>query len=567
MLRGQSVSAGVAVGRAAVLRTAHGWVARVPIPADAIEAECRRLRAAAQAASQRLASLAGGRSAAIGGEVSAILSAHSLIALDPDFLKPIERRIRREQVNAEWSLRLRAEELKQEFARLSDPVFSARGDDVLEVARAIASELAGSPEQSLRALATEEGSILVADELSPAQAVRLNPSQYTGIALERGGIHSHAAIIARSFGLPAVVGVSGLLDLVAKNRPILVDGDRGTVEPNPTKEQIRRGLERAHSRVAERLRKTAPRAATTRTADGVRVALRANLELEAEAEALDASGAEGIGLFRSEFLALDVPGGAPGVEEQRRVYEALVRRARPHPVVVRTYDLGGEKDFGAPATGPLGLRGIRYSLTNPAMFRDQLRALLRASKKGDLRILLPMVSDIREVREARRHLRELALDEKIERLPPVGAMVEIPSAALTAGALAGECDFFSIGTNDLAQYTLAADRTDPVVAPYYRPASPAVLRMIKWVVDAGGDSNRAVSVCGELAGDPLGAALLVGLGVRDLSMSPVLIPQVQDVLGSLDSRRLADVAARALECRTAEEVTEILARLKKKAEL
>lgn len=479
--------------------------------------------------------------------------------------------IRREQINAEWSLRFRAEELKREFGKFSDPVFSERGDDVLEVARAIAAELAGSSDRAFQALDTEGGSILVADELSPAQAARLNPRHFTGIALERGGVHSHAAIIARSFGLPAVVGVTGLLDLVAKSRPIIVDGDRGTVEPNPTKEQIRRGLERAHSRKVERERlerekKTAPRIDFRGTSDGIRVAFRANLELEAEADALESSGAEGIGLFRSEFLALDVPGGSPGVEEQQRVYEALLRRARPHPVVVRTYDLGGEKEFGAPATGPLGLRGIRYSLAHPDMFRDQLRALVRASREGDLRILLPMVSDVSEVREARRHLAEVARDEGISKIPPVGAMVEIPSAALTASALAGECDFFSIGTNDLAQYTLAADRTDPVVSSYYRPASPAVLRMIKWVVDAGERTNRAVSVCGELAGDPLGAALLVGLGVRDLSMSPVLIPEAQNVLRALESGRLVEMAARALDCKTAQEVVDLLNRLKKRIE-
>src|SRR5450830_1360656 len=239
MLRGESVSAGVAVGRAAVLRTVHGWVARVPIAADRVEAECRRLRVAAEAASRRLALLAEDRSAAIGGEVSAILSAHALIAIDPDFLKPIEKMIRREQINAEWSLRVRAEELKREFARLSDPVFAERGDDVLEVGRAVAAELAAAPEAAFQALASDGGSILVADELSPAQAARLNPKNFAGIALERGGVHSHAAIIARSFGLPAVVGVAGLLALVAKSRPIIVDGERGTVEPNPTKVQIR----------------------------------------------------------------------------------------------------------------------------------------------------------------------------------------------------------------------------------------------------------------------------------------------------------------------------------------
>ncbi len=564
MVRGQSVSAGVAVGRAAVLRTAHGWVARVPISADRVEGECRRLRCAAEAASRRLTALAQDRAAAIGGEVSAILSAHALIALDPDFLKPIEKKIRKEQINAEWSLRACAEGLKEQFSRLSDPVFSERGDDVLEVARAIARELAAAPDGGAEMLAPEGGSILVADELSPAQAARLNPRDFCGIAVERGGVHSHAAIIARSFGLPAVVGVAGLLDLVAKSRPIIVDGDRGTVEPSPSKAQIRRALERVRARQKEISKKTSVRGVFPGTADGVRIAFRLNLELEAEAQSLESSGAEGIGLFRSEFLALDAPGTAPSVAEQQRIYEALLLKAKPHPVVVRTYDLGGEKSFGGSATGPLGLRGIRYSLSRPEIFREQLRALLRASARGDLRILLPMVSDADEVREARRHVSEVASEEGIEKIPPIGAMLEIPSAALTASALAAVCDFFSIGTNDLAQYTLAADRSDPIVSVYYQPASPAVLRMIKWVVDAGEQSGRPVSVCGELAGDPLGAALLVGLGVRDLSMSPVLIPEVRNTLAALDSRKLADLAARALACGSSAEVLDLLARLRKR---
>jgi phosphotransferase system enzyme I (PtsI) len=558
-LRGVSVSGGIAVGRAVVLRTRDGWVARLPISPEKIEEECARLRAAAEAASRRLTGLSGKGPAAMGGELASILAAHALMAVDPALIRPVEKRIRREGINAEWALRATAEEFHEKLASAPDPVFSARGEDVLQVARAIAAELSASGEGFARA-AIAPGSILVADDLSPAQAARLDPSRFAGIALERGGVHSHTAIIARSFGLPAVVGVAGLLDHAMGSRPMVVDGERGMVDPAPTRPQLRRALESAALRREEE-RARGDRAYRRRgaTADGVPVTLRANIELPAEARALRRWGAEGIGLFRSEFLFLGATDGAPSAESQEEVYSALAARCRPHSLVVRTYDLGGEKGWGPRDrdTTAMGLRGIRHSLAHPEPFRDQLRALVRAGRGSqNVKILLPMVSSPEEIAAARSHLRAVAAEEDAP-IPELGAMIEVPSAAVLAAELAREVEFFSIGTNDLAQYVLAAERSDPSVSAYYRPAAPAVLRMIKWTVDAAREAGRPVAVCGELAGDPLGACLLAGMGVRELSMSPVLIPRVDETLARFASGELAALAADALACGTADEVRDL----------
>lgn len=555
-LRGVSVSGGIAVGRAVVLRTRDGWVARLPISPERVEEECARLRGAAEAASRRLTGLAESGASAMGEELASILAAHALMAIDPAFIRPVEKRIRRERINAEWALRATAEELQERLSGAVDPVFSARGDDILQVARAIAMDLSASGEGFEKA-AIEPGSILVADDLSPAQAARLDSSRFSGIALERGGVHSHTAIIARSFGLPAVVGVSGLLDSAMGSRPMVVDGDRGVVDPAPTKPQLRRALEgAARRREEEKARGNRAYRRHGATADGVPITLRANIELPGEARILARYGAEGIGLFRSEFLFLGATDGPPSVQAQEQVYAALAVECRPNALVVRTYDLGGEKGWGPRDhdTSAMGLRGVRHSLAHPDAFRDQLRALVRAGRSaGNVRILLPMVSSPEEVAAARAHLRAVAEEEEAP-IPPLGAMIEVPSAAVLATELARESDFFSIGTNDLAQYVLAAERSDPTVSAYYRPAAPAVLRVIKWIVDAARAAGRPLAVCGELAGDPLGACLLAGMGVRELSMSPVLIPKVDEMLARFSSEELAGLASDALSCETADEV-------------
>ena len=557
MFQGLSVSPGVAVGRAVIIRFAGLPAFRRSVLPEELEKEERRLRRASAKAADDFARHSRKSKGDMGSELAAILEAHGLIASDETFLGAIAERIRRDHVNAEWALAEVTRELSARLAAADSSAMREREADIADVAREISGHLTGGERPVPAEL--PRGSILVADELSPADAARLDPRRVRALALERGGPTSHASIIARSFGLPAVVGIPGLCDDVSPDRPIVVDGDRGTVDTNPSKEHLRRSLERVREEreKSRRLRGRTAKAAATK--DGLRIAVRANLELPEEIPALDRFHAEGIGLFRSEFLYLRALPKAPGIEEQREAYETLLEAAAPHPVIVRTYDLGGEKGIGpAPGENPaLGLRGLRYCLANPELFDQQLLALCLAARRGELKILLPMVTSRSEIQAARRAL-ELAVKRSgLAKSPLLGVMIEVPSAALLADRLAEEADFFSVGTNDLAQYGLAVDRANPDVASLYRPLHPAILRMIKLVVDSGAAAGRPVAVCGELAADPLGAAALVGLGIRDLSVTPVAIPAVKESLSAIDSARAAGLAGRALDAAESSEVEQI----------
>jgi phosphoenolpyruvate-protein phosphotransferase len=557
LLQGLSVSPGIAVGRAVIVRfDGMPTFRRAVLPAE-FEEEERRLRRAARRTTDVLRSHAASAGGGFGSELSAILEAHALIASDETFLSAVVHRIRRDRVNAEWALAEAAAEFGRRLAEADSIAMRERETDISDVAREMARQLSSGVDRLPREL--PRGSILVADELSPVDAARLDPRRVRAIALERGGPTSHATIIARSFGLPAVVGVADLCAAVAADRPIVVDADRGVVDPSPSMERLRKSLLRvreARDR-SRRLRARTARAAVTR--DGVRVTVRANLELIEEVAALDRYHAEGIGLFRSEFLYLQAAPNSPGVEQQRAVYERLLEAASGQPVVVRTYDLGGEKGIG-PARGEnpaLGLRGIRYCLAHPDLFDTQLEALCLAAPRGDLRILLPMVTSLSDLRAARRHLEEAAARAGLVHPPSLGVMVEVPSAALTAEELAAESDFFSIGTNDLAQYALAVDRSNPEVASLYQPLHPAILRMIRLVCEAGKTHGRPVAVCGELAADPAGIVLLLGLGITELSVTPVAIGAVKQQIGLLDAARAAAVAEKALACADASEVEQL----------
>lgn len=555
-LQGLPVSPGLAVGRAVIVRFGGLPSFRRALDPSEFEAEERRLRRAARLASDDFLRQSRGASGEMGSELGAILEAHGLIALDETFLSAVVDRTRKEGVNVEWALAGAAREFGERLERADSAAMRERAADIADVAREIVRHLSGAG----RLLPDEipRGSILVADELSPMNASRLDPRRVRALVLERGGPTSHASIIARSFGLPAVAGIAQVCDSVSPVRPIVVDGDRGVVETGLSKERLRRALLRVREvrERARRLRARTAGAAVTR--DGVRIVVRANLELPEEVAALERWHAEGVGLFRSEFLYLKAAPRSPGVEEQRAAYEDLLAAAAPHAVVVRTYDLGGEKDI-APATGEnpaLGRRGLRYCLAHPALFEEQLTALCLASRSGDLRILLPMVTSLSEIREARSRLVEIAARVGVP-APPLGVMVEIPSAALLADRLAPEVEFFSIGTNDLAQYALAVDRANPEVSALYRTLHPAVLRLIRLVVEAGRAHSRPVAVCGEMASDPAGIGALVGLGIHELSVTPVAIPAVKETVGNLDSGSARASAELALECAEAWEVEKI----------
>jgi len=557
MLQGLSVSPGVAVGRAVVVRFDGVPTFRRALSGGELDEEVRRLRRAARRAADALRGHSTTAGGGIGDELAAILEAHALIACDETFLAAVAERIRGERVNAEWALAGAADEFGRKLAQADSTAMRERAADIADVAREVGRQLSGGTSSMPREL--PRGSILVADELSPGDAARLDPRRVRAIVLERGGATSHATIIARSFGMPAIVGVPGLCAAVSPDRVIVVDAERGTVDVAPSKERLRRGLLRSHE-VRERqrrLRARTARAAVTR--DGMRVVVRANLELPEEVPALERYHAEGVGLFRSEFLYLKAAPASPGVEEQRAAYERLLEAAAGQPVIVRTYDLGGEKGIG-PVRGEnpaLGLRGLRYCLAHPELFDTQLLALCLAAPRGDLRILLPMVASVSEVRAARQRLERAARDAGLTRPPDLGVMIEVPSAALSAVELARESDFFSIGTNDLAQYALAVDRANPEVAALYQPLHPAILRMIRMVIDAGRSAGRPVSVCGELAADPLGIAVLLGLGISEVSVTPVSIGPVKEQVALLDFGRAAILAGKALDASDAAEVERI----------
>jgi phosphotransferase system enzyme I (PtsI) len=556
-LQGLPVSPGIAVGRAVIVRFGGIPVFRRAVDADGLEAEERRLRRAARKASEDFLLHSRESTGEMGSELAAILEAHGLIASDETFLSAILERMRKERVNVEWALAAVTKDFAERLERADSAAMRERATDIEDVAREVARHLSGAG----RPVGNElpRGSILVADELSPVDAARLDPRRVRALALERGGPTSHASIIARSFGLPAVVGLAGICDLISPIRPIIVDGDRGTVEPGPSKDRIRRALLQVRD-VRERARRLRSKTAgVAATRDGVRIVVRANLELPEEVAALERWHAEGVGLFRSEFLYLKAAPRTPGIDEQRAAYEELLAAARPHPVVVRTYDLGGEKGIApAPGENPaLGLRGLRYCLANPALFEDQLAALCLAAPRGELRILLPMVTSVGELRRARRLFGAVAARLGIASPPPLGVMIEVPSAALLADRLAEEADFFSIGTNDLTQYALAVDRANPEVSGLYNSLHPAVLRLMRLVVTAGAARARPVAVCGEMASDALGIAALVGLKIREISVTPVAIPAVKESLGVIDSVRAALRIERALECSDAGDVERI----------
>ena len=558
MLQGLSVSPGVAVGRAVIVRFDGTPTFRRAVSSDEFEEEERRLRRAAKRAAETMRGHSSEVGQGIGSELAAILEAHALIACDDTFLSAVVERVRRDRVNAEWALADAAGEFARRLSTAESAVMRERAADITDVAREIGRQLSGGVERLRRDL--PRGSILVADELSPAEAARLDPRRVRAIALERGGPTSHATIIARSFGIPAIVGIPGLCASVSPDRPIVVDADRGLVDVTPSKERLRKGLLRAREARDRQRRQRARTARAAVTRDGVRVTVRANLELPEEVPALDRYHAEGVGLFRSEFLYLKAAPAIPTVEEQRAVYEGLLLAAGGHPVVVRTYDLGGEKGIG-PVRGEnpaLGLRGLRYCLAHPELFDAQLTALCLAAPKGDLRILLPMVTSLSELRLARRHLERAAANAGLPKPPSTGIMVEVPSAALLAAEFAPETDFFSIGTNDLAQYGLAVDRANPEVAALYQPLHPAILRMIQMVAEAGKASGRPVAVCGEMASDPLGVVFLLGVGITELSVTPIAIGPVKEQVGTLEASRASVLAKRSLSAADAADVERIL---------
>lgn len=543
---GLGVSPGVAIGPAHVVETGYIDVPEYAIAADQVAVELQRF-ADAVAKSQRQLHTLKDKSAtlhsAAAEELGFLLDARLQMLTGSRVVRGVERRIAEQQVNAEAAVRAEITEVAQSFAELDDAYLAARAADVREIGDRLIRNLTQTPYQAFSRL--PEGSVVIAEELTPADTALMDPKVVGGFATVVGGTESHTAIMARSLGLPAVLGLTDLIDAVRTGDMVIVDGSlgRAVVRPKPStlaEYERRRGeFEKAELKLAGLKRLPAV------TRDGTAVTLLANLELPRETEAAVAAGAEGVGLLRTEFLFMNRP-DLPDEEEQYQALRAIIKGMDGRPVTVRTLDVGGDKlaaalDIQQAGANPaLGLRAIRLSLKMPELLEAQLAAILRVGAYGPVRILLPMIATLGEVRQVRDIL--AAVVKRLKRrgariadpLPPLGVMIEIPGAALAADALAQVVDFFAIGTNDLTMYTLAIDRGDEQVAHLYNPLHPAVLRLIQFTTEAALRARLPISVCGEIAGDPRYAPLLLGLGIRELSMAATALPRVKQRIRTLD---------------------------------
>jgi phosphotransferase system enzyme I (PtsI) len=553
VLEGLGVSPGVAIGRAVRIESGALEVFRLPLSENETEAEVERFEQAVEVTRQHLSTTRGKARERLGDELAAIFDAHSLLLSDPGFMGRIVDRIRSRQVNAEWAVHRTVEELDREFRALEAPHLQERREDLIDVSRYLLRSLGGIAHHDISEFEGEV--VIVATDLTPSEAVRLGREHVLAFVIETGGKTSHTTIIARSLHIPMVAGVHGVTDLVTDQDPMIVDGTDGRVILHPGEEILERFEEQRRQETHERQRLIGSRAIPSTTLDGIDVRLMANVDLPEEIDEAVSYGAEGIGLYRSEFLYIERSPDLPSEEEHLELYSRLLESMAPHPVVVRTFDLGGRKlardVLHTEEKNPvLGLRGIRLTLALPEIFRVQVRALMRAAIHGRLRVMLPLVSAVEEVRAFNQLIETVADELEREGLPfsrdfDLGVMIEVPAAAMIARALAREADFFSIGTNDLIQYSMAVDRNNDHVSHLYQPLHPAILLMIRSVVDAAAETGIDVSVCGEMAADPDVAALLVGMGLRQLSMSPTAIP---DVKRGLRSIRVTDLQAVVSEC-------------------
>ena len=567
VVRGLGVSGGIAIGRAVYIETRVAEVYRFTLPEEAIEAEVQRFHSALEHARQELERIRQRTDQSLGNDLAGIFDAHQLLLSDRSFQGRIEERIRVKRVNAEWAVHKTAEELDDRFARIDDAYLRERSEDLTDVSRHLLRSLQGLSHRDLSEI--REDAVIVADDLTPSDAVRLGREHVRGFAIESGGRTSHTAIIARSLHIPAVAGVAGLSNLLlTDDDPIIVDGETGTVILHPTDEVLadyRRRQVELESRDRALL---ATRELQALTRDGQRILLMANIDLPEEAEEVRLFGTDGVGLYRSEFLYIEKSPELPTEEEHLAIYRRLVEVAAPHPAIIRTYDLGGRKlareVMETHEDNPvLGLRGIRLTLARPDVFKTQLRGLYRAGLYGDLWIMLPLVSTLDELRRFRLFADEVKAELEAEGVPfqrdvRLGAMIEVPAAAIVADVLAREVDFFSIGTNDLIQYSLAVDRNNEHVADLYQPLHPAILRMLRFVVESARNAGIEVSLCGEMASDLRYAPLLVGMGLRRLSLSPRMVPAVKERIRELSTAELAALVERCLTFRTAAEVQQHL---------
>ena len=564
VLKGIPASGGVAIGKGFFLNRVLQRSVRTTVGRDQVDEEVASFQRAVARTREQILHIRDGV-ADPSSEHHQILSVHLALLEDSMLNEQTVRTIRDNQFAADWAFNKVLQNLIETFHRIEDPYLRERGHDLRQIGHRVLENLAGRPVDSIASI--RDPVIIVAHDLSPADTAQILKSPVLGFATDVGSRTSHTAITARSLGIPAVVGVEGATEEYRFAETVIVDGEEGVVVFDPTEETVREYQTRRKA-YAQRTRDLAKFARLpTVTRDGKPLLLLANIEFPEEADVALRSGADGVGLYRTEFLFLnrkDIPSEEEHFETYRKVAEKFVH----HPVTIRTLDLGGDKfasqlELADEMNPAMGLRAIRFCLKEKEIFKPQLRAILRASTYGKVRMMFPMISGVGELREAMGVVEEVRGELRRRRIPydkemPIGIMIEIPAAAIVADLLAREVGFFSIGTNDLIQYSLAIDRVNEHVSYLYEPLHPAILRMIRRVVEAGHDAGIPVSMCGEMAGEPLYSYALLGLGLDELSMSAAAIPRVKRILRKSVAYEAKEFAGSLLLHATAAEIERAL---------
>ncbi len=568
-IHGTGVSGGIAIGFAHLVSHATLEVAHYVLPKEGVATEVARFDAAVAAARAEMETLREHIPHSAPSEFGAFLDLHLMILNDSTLSKVPRQIIQAQQCNAEWALKQQMESLLEQFDEIEDSYLRERKADVIQVVERVLKALLGHPSRAPVALSPEQSCILVARDLSPADMMLFKQHQFAAFITDVGGATSHSAIIARSLNIPSVMALHHARQLIREQELLIVDGEQGVVIVNPDRQVLAEYKLRQNQLDLEKQKLKRLKSARATTLDGVPVELHANIELPQDVGQVRESGATGVGLFRSEFLFLN-RSDLPGEDEQFLAYRTVAEEMRGRPVTIRTLDLGADKHLGGvsrlSANPALGLRAIRLCLAEPQMFHAQLRAILRASHYGKVRLLLPMLSTLSELQQAlhlienaKRSLREedVPFDPAIE----VGGMIEIPAAALAAQAFARQLDFLSVGTNDLIQYTLAIDRTDDTVAHLYDPLHPAILQLLAHTIKAADRAGVSVSVCGEMAGDATLTKLLLGMGLRVFSMHPAHLPAVKQQVLKSSLPEVSGMVQKMLKTDDPEKMRALLAKL------
>jgi phosphotransferase system enzyme I (PtsI) len=564
-IKGIAASPGIAIGKTFVYSDELLTIEKRPVKESELADELKKLETALVKTKMEILEIQKKIANEMGSKYAEIFDAQLMLLEDRVLLEEIIDRLRKEMVGIEYVFHQVVKKYKKALSRLGDNYLKERASDIDDFRRRVLRNLLGRDVSYLGDL--KEEVIVIAHDLSPSDTASIDKSKILGFATDIGGSTSHTAIMAKSFEIPAVVGTEYVSNEVSGGNIVIVDGSSGVVISNPTKETISEYQKKKRAIEERNLELIRLKDIPSRTEDGIPLKIMANIELPSEVNSAVSHGAEGIGLYRTEYFYLN-RGDLPSEEEQYNAYKLVAVRMAPRPVIIRTLDMGGDKfisqlDMPYELNPFMGWRAIRFCLARPDIFKIQLRAILRASVHGDLSLMYPMISTINELKQANQILREVMDELKKEDIPfdesiKIGAMIETPSAALTCGKFKEEVDFFSIGTNDLIQYSTAVDRVNEKIAYLYDPAHPSILKLIKHVIDSSKQLNISVGMCGEMAGELLYTLLLIGLGLREFSVSPLNIPKLKLLAGKIHSQKANEVASICLDMESGENIKNYL---------